>query len=81
MKIISYIEKLVRLAALVLPLAGTEACSDHLFDDLIDDEETAADGIGFRTRVVEQADLLYCLGQTRTSGFSFYSLTIAANTV
>ena len=48
-------------------LVLTSACSDHLFDDLIDNGDTDSEGIGFGTYVTEQADQLYAMGQTRTA--------------
>lgn len=64
---------------LLLPLLFT-ACSDHLFDDLVNNGEDDTDGIQFAVNTVEMADLMVNLGGTRAAvNDSSHTLSLQAD--
>ena len=66
---------------LFLAALFTAACTDHLLDNTLPDDEGDEEGIVFGIHVVEQADLLYDYGRTRAAaGMAPDSGLIAANT-
>lgn len=54
---------------LLAVMFATASCSDHLFDDLINNGEEDLDGMAFTVSTVEMADLTVNMGGTRAASF------------